>query len=532
MAGVVMALREPQRVSCSTGATFVATEAGRTEHGLVIGLFVVMDGGPPLFAHRLMAMLPEAQEAFARRVQAGTRTPMEEVLLLLPTFTAMVEDELRKGPAAPASPSPAGQETGETPWRSIIRPLSEVLAEPETLTDWLVEDLVPAGWVGMLAGETKVGKTLLTLEIARAVATGGQVLGHQARKGAVLLALVDDPPALSRKRLREKLADCGDLVYVRIDRWKAEVATALDQAIAELSPSLVVIDTLVKTVSSIQGDENDAAVMDRIVERFTKWTENLQTTVLLLHHLNKAGTVRGSTAITGAAPFVLTLRKPGEDLGDMAGPDGRPGRFVQLAIDWKLEPVEPVLLAQSGGSFVVMGTTAQAADTSTRRRMTQALGDRPGGVTTPALAREVGQRDEDVRRLLQDMERDGEVARVKGKTGQRGQPAVLWCLAQDGTAAESLTTPTAGATDDGASEDLRLFTQHTWAEDHPREAAIVRDLGVLLGQAADVGSLESQFEEIQTGKRWRTLSAEAQQRVRAAYSECQGRLATGREAAG
>src|SRR5689334_8346155 len=58
-------------------------------------------------------------------------------------------------------------------WHAVFRPVPDILDEPDQDVPWLVRGLIPKGWAGMVAGDGRVGKTLLMLDLAHAVATGG-----------------------------------------------------------------------------------------------------------------------------------------------------------------------------------------------------------------------------------------------------------------------------------------------------------------------------------------------------------------------
>jgi len=284
-------------------------------------------------------------------------------------------------------------------WGKHIRPMADLLAEADIEPRWLIDGLIPAGWPGLLAGETKVGKTLLVLGLTAAIVTGGLFLGKPATRGSVVLILADDPPALSKKRLSELLAGLPD-VYVSIGRWQPAIFTELAAIVAEKAPALVVVDTLVKTVSSVGGDENDSSQMDRIIEPFIKLCTNEQTTVLLIHHVNKAGLVRGSTAIESALPFVLRLQRPDKTAQDTTSDDAQ---VVQLSWDWKLEPIDPVMARYKDGLWQRLGTASEVKAEQRERRILALLKDRPDGLTLDGIVEDLHARRQDVAGTLKDL---------------------------------------------------------------------------------------------------------------------------------
>lgn len=74
---------------------------------------------------------------------------------------------------------------------------------PIPAVPWLIEGVLPKG-LSVLAGDPKAGKSLLTLEVARAVATGDAAFGNFPVRapGEVLFLALDDPQGVVMQRLR------------------------------------------------------------------------------------------------------------------------------------------------------------------------------------------------------------------------------------------------------------------------------------------------------------------------------------------
>ena len=68
---------------------------------------------------------------------------------------------------------------------------------------WAIPDLAPTG-LAILAGKAKLGKSWLTLQIAQAVASGGQALGRKIVKGGVLYLALEDPPRRLQDRMKKQ----------------------------------------------------------------------------------------------------------------------------------------------------------------------------------------------------------------------------------------------------------------------------------------------------------------------------------------
>lgn len=133
----------------------------------------------------------------------------------------------------------------------------------ESEDEWLCEPLIAAGRGTVLYSPPKVGKSLLTLEIAAHLACGRDALGFRPSRPIRVLVLdhENDPRSDTRDRLKKmgfKPEDLGNLVVMSYPimatldtREGGEQALAMAQA---HSCDLVVIDTVSRAVA---GEEND-----------------------------------------------------------------------------------------------------------------------------------------------------------------------------------------------------------------------------------------------------------------------------------
>src|SRR5690606_23090838 len=128
---------------------------------------------------------------------------------------------------------------------------------------WLCEPLIAAGRLVAIYSPPKVGKSLITLEIAAALATGRPVLGNPPRppKRVVYVDLEN-----SGEDIHERLSamgytpdDLGNLLYFSFPSLPALDSARRGRHLLALAVALlgdlVVIDTVSRT---IQGGENDA----------------------------------------------------------------------------------------------------------------------------------------------------------------------------------------------------------------------------------------------------------------------------------
>ena len=93
---------------------------------------------------------------------------------------------------APAGSKPTELETinaASLAWKQVPR------------QHWLVEDIIPEGNVTLLSGDGATGKSLLALQLAVAVATGGHWFGFKPEPGGALYVSAEDEIEELHRRL-------------------------------------------------------------------------------------------------------------------------------------------------------------------------------------------------------------------------------------------------------------------------------------------------------------------------------------------
>ena len=119
---------------------------------------------------------PFTQAAIAYRADRDRRMPFEQ------------------GSARPAMIAPEPQRS------SVFFSAAELEGQPIPARQWLVDGLIPSGTVSLLGGDGGTGKSLLALQLAVAVATGGAWLGLPVTSGrAIYISAEDDHDELHRR---------------------------------------------------------------------------------------------------------------------------------------------------------------------------------------------------------------------------------------------------------------------------------------------------------------------------------------------
>ena len=205
-----------------------------------------------------------------------------------------------------APPSAPGGSFSFTPW-------TELLQEPAETQSWLWDKTLATSSISILVSRPKVGKSTLARSIATTVATGGTLLGRTVEPGTVLFLQFSAEG--KRSELKDALVRSGvqleDRIWVYTGPTVEEPIYALEKAVAQHRPSLVVIDTMIRWVPV--NDANDYAEMSKVTEAIATMARLSGAHIMMLHHAGKADrdmgdSVLGSTAIFGSVDTMLAMR--------------------------------------------------------------------------------------------------------------------------------------------------------------------------------------------------------------------------------
>lgn len=167
---------------------------------------------------------------------------------------------------------------------------------------WLVERVLPSG-VSMLFGAPKTGKSYVALQVAWSYATGTPWFRRKCQSGQVLYLAGE---GLSDLQLRaQALVEDTDLHPGGHIRWwtdplslsKERDAAKLRLAVEQVGAGLVVVDTWRRFSGLV--DENDAGAASQAIGALEDLARK-GVSVLIVHHTNAEGGIRGSTAVAGA----------------------------------------------------------------------------------------------------------------------------------------------------------------------------------------------------------------------------------------
>ena len=186
----------------------------------------------------------------------------------------------------------------------------DVLAAAPDKFDWLVAGLLPMATTALLYAEGGTGKTLLANSIIKAVTCGLSWNGFPTKHGKVLLMQTDEPAVVTAQNLKvaqfQESLQPGQLLINH--NWQFSQMQQLRDAIVAHQAMLVVIDSLTSSNRNATAEEKDVEY-GRCLYELRDIAMEFGCAILILHHENKIGGVRGSTAIKANVSEVWHLTR-------------------------------------------------------------------------------------------------------------------------------------------------------------------------------------------------------------------------------
>lgn len=191
--------------------------------------------------------------------------------------------------------------------------LRELEARPAP--EYLIDRILSKGGTGLLTAKHASFKTFVSLDMALCVATGTAWHGRAVKQGAVVYVAAEGAGGLL-KRARAWCIESGckfpDNFHI-IDRpaqlGDRRALAAFIESVSAVRPALIVLDTLARCAVGL--DENSAKDMGAFVESVGHLAETTGAHVLTVHHNNKTGEYRGSSALVAAVDTHLSIERDG-----------------------------------------------------------------------------------------------------------------------------------------------------------------------------------------------------------------------------
>lgn len=191
----------------------------------------------------------------------------------------------------------------------------ELLDRAPDFVEFLVHDLITSNELQIIAAPPRAGKSLLSLGLVEAVASGKEFLGRPTQQGDVIYVNCEDGDSKLKERVLAQGWDANIPVH-----WLTEFNLSewdkLLQVCEEIKPRLLVIDTLT-SVRSDDTDENSSKVAN-LLKPLKQAAKRLNMAVILVHHTKKLNvqnlgevdvfdTMRGSGVIRSESRGAIVL---------------------------------------------------------------------------------------------------------------------------------------------------------------------------------------------------------------------------------
>ena len=226
--------------------------------------------------------------------------------------------------------------------RYTIRNATYYLSERPAIVR-IVGDLIREASVNLLIGLQGAKKTWVMLDLGVCTASGKDWLGMAIKQCNVLI--IDEESGDSRLADRIKMVMKGELADDDVPIFSVSLAqfnllkrlADVDEMIAlieAVDAKLVIIDALADIM--IGGDENAVKDTQPVFASLRKIAEVTGVAFIVIHHVNKVGGYRGSSAIAGAVDTMILIEsKPDSDIVTFKTEkmrDGTPLKFAGQAV--------------------------------------------------------------------------------------------------------------------------------------------------------------------------------------------------------
>lgn len=191
-------------------------------------------------------------------------------------------------------------------------------------TSWLYYELLPATGVAVLSAPTGAGKTFLSVELARSLATGKAFFDTPPDdRGGTLFVFAGTEGSGFARRLKalgeDKALPISATTCANLSERGAldGLLTSLKEEAAHIQEAfgvpvrLVVLETM--AASGLLTDENDNAEASRAMSNLAQISRAMGALVMTSHHPDKSGKgPRGASAIPSSADYLLTINREGK----------------------------------------------------------------------------------------------------------------------------------------------------------------------------------------------------------------------------
>ncbi len=184
---------------------------------------------------------------------------------------------------------------------------------PQPPINWIVENLIAEGTVSVLFGDAGSKKTYAMIDLAVCVAIGKKWLNFSTKQGSVLYVDEEMGARHISIRISETIRGHGGdenspFFFTAIENFdlrKSEDKKKFRQLLIETKPQLVIIDALMDVLPG--ADENSVKDVLPVLKELKRIADLVGIAIIAIHHANKGGNYRGTSAIKGGVDLLLKV---------------------------------------------------------------------------------------------------------------------------------------------------------------------------------------------------------------------------------
>ena len=200
--------------------------------------------------------------------------------------------------------------------RIVIRDAAYYLSDRPAI-EYVVEKLIAEGSVNVCFGQWGAKKTWAAIDLAVCVASGKQWLGMATEPCNVLIVDEESGDTRLANRIKDTMrGELGQMANASVPIKSVSLAQfnllkrpddadLLARLVLELDAKLVIIDALADVM--LGGDENAVKDTQPVFANLRFIAELTGAAFIVIHHANKLGGYRGSSAIAGAIDTLLSV---------------------------------------------------------------------------------------------------------------------------------------------------------------------------------------------------------------------------------
>lgn len=309
-------------------------------------------------------------------------------------------------------------ETNLQPYSPQILTWEEFVNQPSEKQEWIIEDILRPGWLAVLGGHGKQGKTTLAIHLLNALTQGEKFIKNTLAVPALHLNFEmgesDIKELVKTVSVNSPLKSNGKI----INQIPAPLNLKWLEALLknEELPGVCVIDSF-RAAFMLSGDsENQAGTVGTILRQLQSIARKTKWSIIIIHHFRKSGTgealdLAGSGEWLSAPDVIYTWSCPKPQ---------EPGIF---SITGRVSPSEPLSIKLSREKIEFLGTVTVQTIESELQMVVMLLSETPQ--TSEEIAKLVGLPSSTVRKRLDELFQRNIAERIG--EGKRGNP-YLWKL--------------------------------------------------------------------------------------------------------